>query len=268
MKRGRIIAVIPSRKGSKGLPGKNVRPLCGKPLLAYTVEQAVAAGCFDRVIVSTDCEEISAIAVQFGAEVPFLRPQELAGDRSDLRSALNNLLDQLEEKESYYPDVMAVMFPTYPFRTLELIQSVVGAAREKAIKVQCSYPSGVNPRLLVAPGEGGAWEMRGALEGDIVSPAAHRSRRLLALMGNLSAEVVLPRGIRYGEENAAERLAYFKRKVSEGDRRFENWWLSIAVDDPILQIDINHEEDFLLAEKVLERGLFNFEPTKELVVQH
>ncbi len=263
---GKIIAVIPSRKGSKGLLCKNIKSLCGKPLLAYTVEQAIASSCFDRVIVSTDCEQIAAVARQFGAEVPFLRPGNLAADRSDLRTALNHLLDELAEKESYHPDVMVVMFPTYPFRTPELIRRVVRGACEEAIWVRCVSPADVNPRMLVAPAapygravvpEDGVWPIRPVLENDMVARGAHNSRQLLSLMGSICAEVVLPKGIRKGEGNTLERAAYLNRKAAEGDRRFEKRRLNVVVDDPILQIDINYESDFLLAEKVLKRGLFN-----------
>jgi len=262
----KIIAVIPSRKGSKGLPRKGIKNLCGKPLLAYTIEQAIASECFDRVIVSTDCKEIAAVAEDFGAEVPFLRPAHLATDESYLRVALNHLLDELVERESYHPDVMAVMFPTYPFRTLELIRRVVRGACEEAIWAQCVSPADINPGMLVSPGapygravmpEGEAWPMQPVIENDAVTQEAHNSRRFLMLMGTIRAEVVLPKGIRNGEGNALERAAYFDRKAAEGDNRFAKKYLNIVVDNPILRIDINNESDFLLAERVLKRGLFN-----------
>ncbi|MFH1550169.1 MAG: acylneuraminate cytidylyltransferase family protein [Planctomycetota bacterium] len=253
----KIIAVIPSRKGSKGLPRKGIKSLCGKPLLAYTIEQAIESECFDRVIVSTDCEQIAAVAGDFGAEVPFLRPAHLATDESYLRIALNHLLDELAERESYHPDVMAVMFPTYPFRTLELIRRVVRGACEEAIWAQCVSPTDINPGMLVSPGEGEVWPMQPVIENDTVTQEAHNSRRFLLLMGTIRAEVVLPKGIRNGEGNALERAAYLDRKAADGDNRFVKKYLNIVVDDPILRIDINNESDFLLAERVLKRGLFN-----------
>ena len=75
-----MIAIIPARGGSKGLPGKNIKPLLGKPLIAYTIECALQSQSVERVIVSTDDEKIAAVAKQYGAEVPFLRPDFLATD--------------------------------------------------------------------------------------------------------------------------------------------------------------------------------------------
>ena len=74
------LAVIPARGGSKRIPRKNIKPFCGKPMIAWSIEAALASGCFDRVIVSTDDEEIAAVAREYGAEVPFMRSAELADD--------------------------------------------------------------------------------------------------------------------------------------------------------------------------------------------
>ena len=76
------LCVIPARGGSKRIPRKNIRPFCGKPILAYSIEAALETGLFDRVMVSTDDDEIAAVALAHGAEVPFLRPRELADDHT------------------------------------------------------------------------------------------------------------------------------------------------------------------------------------------
>ena len=76
------LCVIPARGGSKRIPRKNIREFCGKPMIAWSIEASLACGCFDRIIVSTDCSEIADIATDFGAEVPFMRPIELADDFS------------------------------------------------------------------------------------------------------------------------------------------------------------------------------------------
>jgi N-acylneuraminate cytidylyltransferase len=75
-----VLAIIPARGGSKGLPGKNIKELCGKPLIAWTIEQAKSCSDIDRIVVSTDDSEIAEIAKKYGAEVPFIRPAELASD--------------------------------------------------------------------------------------------------------------------------------------------------------------------------------------------
>ncbi|MDG1500321.1 MAG: pseudaminic acid cytidylyltransferase [Planctomycetota bacterium] len=76
------LAVIPARGGSKRIPRKNIRPFCGKPMIVWSIEAALASGCFDRVVVSTDDEEIAKVALEHGAEVPFMRPAELSDDHT------------------------------------------------------------------------------------------------------------------------------------------------------------------------------------------
>ncbi len=255
-----ILAVIPARKGSKGLPGKNIRDLCGVPLIAHTIMQAIDSGCFSRVVVSTDDEEIAAVSMEFGAEVPFLRPGAMAGDRSDMRSAINHLLDELKSREGYSPDIFAILFPTYPFRTFALMEEVVNAAYTVAIWSQCAYPITTNPWELVAADGKSRWPaVRPLLEHTLVHPVAHASRRLLSLMGNIRAEVNLPPGVRQGDASAVERREYFRAKIAGGDMRFKNETCSAIVEDPVLRIDVNNKEDFLLAEQVIREGLFDLE---------
>jgi|CXWL01.1.fsa_nt_gi N-acylneuraminate cytidylyltransferase len=112
----KAIAFIFARGGSKGLPGKNIRPLGGKPLIAWSIEHALAVKRIERVIVSTDSEEIAAVARQYGAEVPFIRPAELARDDSPewlaWRHALNYLLDTV----GVLPEAMVSVPTTAPLR--------------------------------------------------------------------------------------------------------------------------------------------------------
>src|SRR5277367_6641535 len=93
----KILALIPARGGSKGLPGKNIRPLSGKPLIAYTIEAAKRATSIDRIILSTDSEEIAEVGVKYGAEVPFLRPPMLANDHSAAIDTYIYVVDRLNE---------------------------------------------------------------------------------------------------------------------------------------------------------------------------
>lgn len=111
-----VIAVIPARGGSKTVARKNLKPLAGKPLVAWTIEAAKAAREVDRVLVSTEDEEIAAVARQAGAEVPFLRPAALAGD--DVHSVMTVLhaLDWLEKEEGRLPEAVAMLLPTSPLR--------------------------------------------------------------------------------------------------------------------------------------------------------
>ena len=112
----KVFAFIFARGGSKGLPGKNVRPLAGKPLIAWSIEQAQAVKRIERIIVSTDSQEIADVALQYGAEVPFMRPEELSGDASPEWLAWRHALNYLLEKEGTLPDVMISIPATAPLR--------------------------------------------------------------------------------------------------------------------------------------------------------
>lgn len=110
------IAIIPARGGSKRIPRKNRKEFCGKPILAYSIEAALDAGVFDRVMVSTDDEEIAEIARQYGAEVPFLRSAETSGDFATTPDVIFEVLDEYEKRGEIF-DVGCFVFPTAPFVT-------------------------------------------------------------------------------------------------------------------------------------------------------
>ena len=112
----KAIACIFARGGSKGLPGKNIRILGGKPLIAWSIEHAIAVKRIERVIVSTDSEEIAAVAREYGAEVPFIRPAELAHDNSPEWLAWRHALNYLRETTGAFPEVMLSVPTTAPLR--------------------------------------------------------------------------------------------------------------------------------------------------------
>lgn len=112
----KVVAFIFARGGSKGLPGKNIRLLGGKPLIAWSIEHAFAVKRIERVIVSTDSEEIAMVARQYGAEVPFIRPAELARDDSPEWMAWRHALNYLRETEGVFPDAMVSIPTTAPLR--------------------------------------------------------------------------------------------------------------------------------------------------------
>lgn len=126
----RIIAIIPARGGSKGVPRKNIHPLAGKPLIAYTIETAKQSKYLDRVIVSTDDEEIAEISISFGAEVPFLRPESLSGDAAPTLPVLQHAVTYLEENENYIVDVLVSLQPTSPFRKSSTIDLAVDKLKQ------------------------------------------------------------------------------------------------------------------------------------------
>ena len=126
-KKFKTIITICARGGSKGVPGKNIRMLLGKPLLAHTIEQAQSLGWADRIVVSTDSLEIKSVAESFGVAVPFLRPAELAQDTSPKMPAVVNAVKSAEQywKEEY--DLIVDLDPTNPLRIQEDIIGVVDA---------------------------------------------------------------------------------------------------------------------------------------------
>lgn len=118
----KILAYIPARGGSKRIPGKNIKKFAGKPLIAHTIEQALACKIADRVIVDTDSPDIAKIAEKYGAEVPFLRPTELAKDTSKVVDSIIYLLDKLKKDENYVPSQILILQTTSPLREVEDIK--------------------------------------------------------------------------------------------------------------------------------------------------
>jgi CMP-N-acetylneuraminic acid synthetase len=108
----RVLAVIPARGGSKGLPRKNIKNLCGKPLIAWTIEQAIKSSVIDKVLVTSDSEEIIDCAKSYGAAAPFKRPEHLSADDSPSIDAISHAVDFLEEEY----DIIALLEPTSPLR--------------------------------------------------------------------------------------------------------------------------------------------------------
>jgi CMP-N,N'-diacetyllegionaminic acid synthase len=115
------IALIPARSGSKRVPDKNIRPLAGHPLIAYSICAALRSGVFAAVVVSTDSEAYARIAREYGAEIPFMRPAELSGDTSPDIEWVEYTLKRLAEQGRHY-DCFSILRPTSPFRLPETIQ--------------------------------------------------------------------------------------------------------------------------------------------------
>jgi len=125
MNRKKILAIIPARGGSKRVPKKNIKILAGKPLIAYSIEHAKLSKYINRTIVSTDDDEIAKIAKKFGAELPFLRPKELAGDYVKDFPVFEHALNWLSENESYKPDIVVQLRPTSPLREVEDVDGAI-----------------------------------------------------------------------------------------------------------------------------------------------
>lgn len=137
-----MIALIPARGGSKGLPGKNTRLLAGKPLIAYTIEAALRSSEVSRVICSTDSPEIAAVAREYGAEVPFMRPAELAQDNSLVIDTYMHTIDRISRESGLDIDEFTALLPTAPLRNARDIDGAIRLFHEKnADSVVSYYPA-------------------------------------------------------------------------------------------------------------------------------
>lgn len=121
----KILAIIPARSGSKSVKNKNIRLINGKPMIAYSIEHAKASKYINRILVTTDSEEYAAIAREYGAETPFIRPAELAQDSSLDVDVFEHALNYLEKEENYVPDVIVHLRPTDPVRNPEDIDKMI-----------------------------------------------------------------------------------------------------------------------------------------------
>lgn len=127
-----VLAVIPARGGSKGLPGKNIRMLCGKPLIAWTIEKARKSRQLDVVLVSTDSPEIADVARQYGAIVPFLRPPALATDYASTYDVIRHALEHYREEEGREFEYVVLLEPTSPLREDDDIDRILQALDARA----------------------------------------------------------------------------------------------------------------------------------------
>jgi len=134
----KVLAVIPARSGSKSIRDKNIRLINGKPLIAYSIENAKSSKLINRIVVSTDSSKYAKIALRFGAEVPFLRPHEFSSDTATDLMVFKHLLMFLGTSDNYFPDICVHLRPTYPFRdpreTDEMINLLINNPKADSIR--------------------------------------------------------------------------------------------------------------------------------------
>lgn len=140
-----MIAIIPARSGSKGLPGKNVKDLLGKPMIAYTIEAAKKSKYISDIIISTDAQEIADIAVSFGAICPFLRPKELASDSAMAVDNYIYTIEKLNNEYDYTIEDFIVLQPTSPLRNVDDINGAISLFIEKQADSVISYVEESHP---------------------------------------------------------------------------------------------------------------------------
>lgn len=153
----RVLGVIPARGGSKGIPRKNIRLLGGKPLIAWTIEAARKSRLLTRVILSTEDEEIATVGKHWGAEVPFLRPQELAEDTTPTLPVLQHAVRECERQDGAY-DAVCLLQPTAPLRRPEWIDECIALLLRldaEAVVTVCRIPDEFHPLWALTVAEDG-----------------------------------------------------------------------------------------------------------------
>ena len=134
------IAIIPARGGSKRIPRKNIKVFHGKPMIAYSIEAAQKSGCFDRIIVSTDDQEIADTALKYGAEVPFLRPADIADDYATTMDVMDHAIQYLA-KENISPEFVCCIYATAPFILADDLRKGLGILNEPNVEYAFSATS-------------------------------------------------------------------------------------------------------------------------------
>lgn len=225
----RVVAIIPARGGSKGLPGKNVRLLAGKPLIAYSIEAATACPLIDRVLVSTDDPAIASVARAWGAEVPFLRPPELAEDRTPTEPVLAHALAWLEAEEGYRADIVVFLQPTDVFRKRWMVEEVVRRLLEDEM---------LDSAFVAYKTHKNFWRRQGGTWTRLAPDLAYGPRQTREPL--------------YREDTGLA-CATRARFVREG-RRLGDRVALVPVEDVCTGVDIHDELDFWLAERLLLEG--------------
>lgn len=243
--RPEILALLPARGGSKGIPGKNIMVLAGKPLIAYSIEQAHKSSYITRTIVSTDDEDIAKVARDYGAEVPFMRPQAFAQDLSPDIEAFRHALQWLAQNQSYNPNLVVHLRPTGPVRRVDII--------DKAIEMLLEDPDADSVRSVSWPSLT-PYKMWRAGEGKYIEPVARAAgvpdshsmpRQLLpeVFWQNGYVDVVRPATVLELNSMAGVNV------------------LPFVVDEPRLELD--YPEDVAVVEDALKRMTRGEIPTAE-----
>lgn len=232
------LAIIPARGGSKRLPGKNLAALGGAPLIAWTITAARDAG-LSRVIVSTDDPAISAISREWGADVPFMRPSDLAGDTVSTLAVVRHTLDMLQAIEGVRPEVVTILPPSAPFRSGDHIRA----------SVQMLRTSGV--ASVVGIGECGAQHpyrmCRVGADECLVD--------LLPVEGRSTRTQTFPEIYWRNASLYTNDVAVFAELPEDADRCFHPESTRGLLMDRVSSIDITDATDLLIAEAMLQAGL-------------
>ena len=235
-----MLAIVPARGGSKGLPGKNIRPLGGIPLIAHSIRMARMCPLISRLVVSTDSEEIADVARREGADVPFMRPPELASDDTPMWPVLQHALSAVERLDGRKYGSVLLLDPTSPGRLPEDVQHALAIleADTTAVGVISASEPHFNPRwVCVEPDDGGY------IRQSFDNPKAYTRRQDVPPMYRVNGSLYLWRRDYVAEANSLELYDSPHRMI-------------LIPEDRAIHIDELH--DFRLAELLLREGLIEF----------
>lgn len=240
------LALIPARGGSKGIPRKNIRSFAGYPLIAWSIAAATQASWVTRIVVSTDDPEIAAVARDYGAEAPFLRPSELAQDHTTDLPVFVHALDWLEQNDGYSPEVVIQLRPTSPVRPRDCL--------DKAVRILLEHPDADCVRGVVPAGQNPYKMWRFAREDQPMTP-------LLAVEGIVepynAPRQILPAVYWQTGHVDAIRLSTIRQKHSlTGDVIYP------LLIDPLYTVDIDNLSDWAKYEALVHSGLDMVTPGK------
>ena len=238
---GPVLAIIPARGGSKGLPGKNIRLLGRHPLIAYSVASCLAASTIDRVIVSTDNQEIADVACSYGAEAPFLRPAELSTDLAPDLPLFTHALEWLQREEGYEPSIVVQVRPTTPFRPQGLL--------DRSVQLLQSDARADSVRAVARPNQN-PFKMWTCDDEDFLRPLVSTEH---AEPYNMPRQL-LPQAVwQTGHVDVIRRETILDKKSLTGDRI-----KSVMVDSAFV-VDIDRLEDLQYAEYMLSKNNLDFD---------
>jgi CMP-N-acetylneuraminic acid synthetase len=238
----RVLGLIPARGGSKGIPRKNVRPLGGRPLLAWTAETALAARGLARVVLSTEDAEIAEVGRTLGLDVPFMRPAALATDRTPMRDVVRHALRSLDEAGDEY-DAVCLLQPTVPFRAPELVDACIARLEQvnaDAVITVRRVPERYNPHWVYLEDE----------------------EELLALSTGAEAPIARRQDLPPAYHRDGSVYVIHRRVITEGASFLGRRVAGHVIDDEVA-VNIDEPTDWVLAERVLASRRAVAVPTSE-----
>ena len=223
------VCIIPARGGSKRIPKKNIRLFCGKPIIAWSINKAIESRLFDKVIVSTDDEDIANTSIQYGAEIPFIRPSNISNDTSTTEETLRYSLLKAEEYYDEKYDICIFLTATDLFRRLEDLERCIDSLEKEETLESCFMAQKTTKNY---------WELN----------SENECKRILPWMKEYSNRQVRKSIFREDTGRACASRSYLWR---EGKRIGDNIKI-IPTDNTIYDLDIHSSIDLYIADKIIE----------------